>query len=158
MYNFVFKHEKTENEYIASANELIFAGDNSGAVKECADGLRAFPESVELYLIKSRAYLLSGDEKKAVGTLDMGYKTTQSPVLLEQRGEIDIEVTEDAEFTPLEEIKDPSASVSDVTSDTSDMSSVEIEREPYVADTPINVRIPSVRPPVTPTESTFVGE
>lgn len=146
LYNFVFKGIRSENEYISSANALIFAGDNNGAVKECAAGLGKYPQSVELYFLKSRAYLLMGDVAKAIGTLDMGYKQTQNAELLEQRDKIDGEPINDAEFVPLKAIED-SSETSDVTSDTSDVSSVEVEREPYIADRTISVRIPNVRPP-----------
>lgn len=152
LYNFVFKGIKSEEEYTASANELIFAGDNSAAAEECAKGLRKYPKSAELYLLKSRAYLLEGDTSKAVGTLDQGYKQTQNTELLERRKEIADAPIDDVDFFPLE-TQEVTPQTSDTVSETSDTASTEPEAERYVSEKPITVSIPEVTPPPEPSES-----
>ncbi|MDE6728954.1 MAG: tetratricopeptide repeat protein, partial [Oscillospiraceae bacterium] len=96
--NFAAKTGRTVGEYTASIDSLIFLGDYGKAVSECTDGLRHYPENAELYILKARAYMLSGDTVKAIGTLDYGYKQTQSGDILEQREKIAEAAADDAGF------------------------------------------------------------
>lgn len=157
LYNLVLKNEKTESEYTASANSLIFTGDYSGAVAECTKGLKEYPQNAELYLLKARAYLLSDNLEKAIGTLDQGYKQTQSEEILKQRNEITEKPIQDAKFDPLTEIGNTAVTTTEPSNvpDVSDASSAAITREPYVTEKPIEVEIPNVSPPpVTTVEIT----
>lgn len=120
---------------------------------ECSDGLRRYPESAELYILKARAYLLSGDTDKALGTLDYGYKQTQSGIILEQRGQLAVIPADDVEFLPLtepltyEEEQDGSPEAPDLSD------GGEAAMEPFYTDSPIRVAIPEVSPPKTSKES-----
>ncbi len=147
-YNLGVKGGRTIGEYTASIDAMIFAGDYSGAIAECSDGLRHYPESADLYILKARAYMLSGDTEKALGTLDYGYKQTQSDAILEKRGQIDVVLVDNVVFIPLTE--------TDIASEDPDNSSAasgsasggsEIEREPYRPESSIRITIPNVLPP-----------
>lgn len=153
-YNLTIKNNKSVGEYTASIDALIFAGDYSGAVAECSDGLRNYPESADLYILKARAYMLSGDTEKALGTLDYGYKQTQSGSILEQRERIADVSIDDIEFLPLPE-PEVSTEAPDGSSAVSGVSgSSYAAGAPYVPDSPITVTIPDVSPPPPPKEST----
>lgn len=142
-YNLAAKNGRTVSEYTASIETLIFLGDYAEAVTECSDGLRHYPENSELYILKARAYLLSGDTAKAVGTLDYGYKQTQSGDILEQRALIAVTAADDAGFDPLNEVDAPSENP-DNPSVVTDDPSVETAKEPYYPDSPIRIIIPNI--------------
>ena len=148
-YNFASKTSRSVGEYTASIDSLIFLGDYSGAVAECSDGLRYYPKNAELYILKARAYMLSGDDTKAIGTLDYGYKQTQSEDILIQREQIVAAVPDNVGFIPLTENDAPSENP-DNSSAVTDVSGGETTREPYSPDAPIRVTIPNVTPPPAP--------
>lgn len=92
--------------------------------------------------------MLSGDTEKAVGTLDYGYKQTQSGDILERRMQITGVLADNVGFIPLTE--------TDIASENPDNSSAasgsvsggsEIEREPYRPESSIRITIPNVLPP-----------
>lgn len=145
-YNLAIKNNRSIEEYTASIDALIFTGDYSGAVAECSDGIRHYPESEELYLLKAHAYMLSGDAGKALGTLDYGYKQTKSDKLLERREEIAEAFADDVEFLPLTEFADTSEKP-DGSSAVTGESGGETELEPYHPDSQIRVTVPNVSPP-----------
>ena len=145
-YNLAAKTGRSVGEYTASIDSLIFLGDYNGAVAECSDGLRYYPKNVELYILKARAYMLSGDTAKAIGTLDYGYKQTQSEDILEQREQIAVAFFDDAGFIPLTEIDAPSEDP-DNSSAVTDVSGEETAKGPYYPDSPIRITIPNVLPP-----------
>lgn len=153
-YNLFIKKSKSVGEYIASVNSFIFSGDYGGAVAECADGIRHYPESADLYILKARAYILSGDTAKALGTLDRGYKQTQSEDILEHREQIAEVFIDSIEFLPLTEFssspENPDGSFA--VSGESGIGDAAV-REPYRPDSPIKVTIPSVSPPPPPKEN-----
>ncbi len=74
-------------EYIAEAERLINIGEYTSAADKCSEGLEKYPNDAELYLKKAQAYLLAGDEEKALGTVEFGYKQTGSGSLSEFREE-----------------------------------------------------------------------
>ena len=142
-YDLAIKKGRSVGEYTSSIDAMIFSGDYGSAVSECADGLKHYPESAELYLLKARAYMLSGDTEKAIGTLDFGYKQTQSDDILEQRDLIAEEFSDDVEFLPLTESAGTSEEIGGSSAEigVSDVGSA--ASEPYTPDSPIRVRIPS---------------
>lgn len=107
LYNFTKSKAKPIGDYTASIESLIFSGDYEKAVEDCEDGLRNYPESAELYILKARAYALSGDLPKAIGTLDYGYKQTRSEAVLDHRSRLSLELVDDIRFLPLDEQNDP---------------------------------------------------
>lgn len=152
-YYLAIMDNRSAADYTASADAMIFAGDYGGAVAECSDGLRRYPESMELYILKARAYLLSGDSDKALGTLDYGYKQTRSEIILEQRGQLAGVPTDDVEFIPLTGslISAEEQGGSPEAPDLSDGG--EAAMEPYYTDSPIRVALPNVSPPKTSKET-----
>lgn len=161
-YNFAPKTGRSVWDYAASIDSLIFLGDYSGAVAECSDGLRYYPDSAELYIQKARAYMLMGDSTKAVGTLDYGYKQTKSEDILRQREQIVEAVPDNIGFVPLTESDAPSEDP-DNSSAVTGASGGETSREPYLPDTQIRITIPNVTPPPAPPienveESSFESE
>lgn len=149
------RNVRLADDYAASAEALILSGDYNGAVSECADGLRHYPESAELYILKSRAYLLSEDTAKALGTLDYGYKQTRDKSILEYRTQLPETPVEDAEFLPLTEPGDntgeaPGSQSSAVTGSGSEDPGTSGNSETYRPGTPVKVNIPNVTPPPEP--------
>lgn len=142
-YNYTVKNKKSVGEYTASIDTMIFSGDYGGAVSECADGLKQYPESAELYLLKARAYMLSGDTAKAIGTLDYGYKQTQSKDILEQRDLLAEEFSDDIVFLPLTESVGSSTDTDNSTAEAGVSDVGNTASEPYIPDSPIRVRIPN---------------
>lgn len=155
-FNLSKRNIRLAEEYAASAEALLLSGDYSGAVTECAVGLRHYPENTGLYILKSRAYLLSEDTAKAFGTLDYGYKQTGDKAILEYRAQLPETPVEDAEFLPLTEpgnntADNPGSQSSEVIgSGNSENSGTSGNRETYRSDTPIKVTIPNVTPPPEP--------
>lgn len=151
-YNLAVKNKKSVGNYTASVNALIFSGNYSDAVSECSDGIRHYPQSADLYILKARAYLLSGDTAKALGTLDYGYKQTQSGEISEFREQIAEGLfIDDAEFLPLTESEISSEYPDGSSSDVSDGG--ESVTESYHSDEPIKVTIPDVLPPEPPEDN-----
>lgn len=74
-------------EYAAEAERLINLGEYSSAAEKCSEGLGKYPNDPDLYLKKAQAYLLAGDEEKALGTIEFGCKQTGSEALAEYREE-----------------------------------------------------------------------
>lgn len=147
-YNLGVKGGRSVGEYAASIDAMIFGGNYSGAIEECSDGLRHYPESTELYILKARAYMLSGDTGKAIGTLDYGYKQTQSDDILERRMQITGELADNVGFIPLTETDIASEDPGNSPAASGGVSGGgEIEREPYVPDSTIRITIPNVLPP-----------
>lgn len=142
-YNLAVKKGRPVGEYTASIDAMIFSGDYGGAILECADGLKHYPESADLYIMKSRAYMLSGDTSKAIGTLDYGYKQTQSNDILEQRELITEEFVDDIEFLPLTESIGSSEDTNSSSAETSVPDADNAASEPYSPDSPIRVKIPN---------------
>lgn len=151
-YNLAVKSGKSVEEYTASIDSLIFMGDYSGAVTECSDGLRYYPKNAELYILKARAYMLSGNIEKAVGTLDYGYKQTQSEDILEQREQISAVHVDNVGFFPLTEIDIPAEDDPGNSAAVSEVTGGETAKEPYYPESPIRVTIPNVTPPISETE------
>lgn len=154
--NFGKRNVRLAEEYAASAEALLLSGDYSGAVTECAIGLRHYPENTGLYILKSRAHLLSEDTAKALGTLDYGYKQTGDKAILEYRAQLPETPVEDAEFLPLTEPGDntadnPGSQSSGVTgSGGSEDPGISGTGETYRSETPVKVNIPNVTPPPEP--------
>lgn len=156
-YNIAIKNNRSVEEYTASINALIFAKDYSGAVAECSDGIRRYPESVDLYILKAHVHMLSGDTAKAIGTLDYGYKQTQSGLILEQREQLAEEFGDDVEYLPLTETGDFSEKPDGSSAAVGAPGDSETAKEPYRPDSSIKVTIPNVSPPPPPKENTEVS-
>lgn len=133
-------------DYIAQAQQLINLGEYDAAIDKCVEGLKKFPKEAELYLKKAQAYAGAGNNEKAVGTLDYGYKQTNSKELLDYReekfGNSDTEnayfgVSDSGEYNIPEEDEIKSGDISETPS----------YNTPYPEENEISVAIPEVTPP-----------
>lgn len=149
------RNVRSVGEYTAAIEALILSGNCEKAVTDSTEALAHYPESAELYILRSRAYLLSGDPAKAVGTLDYGYKRTQSRVIADKRSELTESLIEDAEFLPLTKPENAAgadtSTPSAVSTGGADTAGTSVET--YRPDTPIKVTIPEVTPPPPPVQS-----
>ncbi len=143
-------------EYIAEAERLINIGEYGSAAEKCSEGLKKYPNDDELYLKKAQAYLLAGDEEKALGTVEFGYKQTGSSALSQYREEnfpVTISSPEFSEVTGGGVFNAPeSGGQSDNVSGSQNKTEY---TNPYPEEDEINVVIPSVQP--APPESSVDG-
>lgn len=144
---FEFNLRKTPSafEYIAEAERLINIGEYASAAEKCSEGLKKYPNDDELYLKKAQAYMLAGDEEKALGTVEFGYKQTGSSALSQYRGENFPVTVSSPEFSEVEGgVFDAPESVQP--EKVTDPQNKTEYTAPYPEDDEINVVIPSVLP------------
>lgn len=150
------KNNKDAEDYISQVQILIEEKKYDQAIQQCTQGLKEFPEQVQLYILKSQAYICEGDNAKAAGTLDYGYKQTGDERLIKLKEEYDDQTDSEqsSEFFEVydnEEIYTPSQEESDG----DDFQKDEVEGETYkeyTTTTTIEISIPKVSTSQTQTD------
>lgn len=97
-------HNKPDaDEYISEVQISLNNKKYETAIDKCTEALKHYPDEAQLYILKAKAYGYNGENDKAIGILDYGYKQTHDESLTELKNDYVTSTEGDESFLPADE-------------------------------------------------------